>query len=386
MTWNWWGTPGLLVQILAWTAAVIALKTGGQRRTNRQLAVVLFLEGVYGAGNFGLLFFVTSPEAASALARFGAIAMATLPLQYLVFLGVSLRSPLVRPFASPIARRILHAATLVATAVVVMMPGVFITAVFEPGWASWNFTYHRLGPRIIQFHGLVSLIGLVVAIDAYRRAPRNSTARNRAGWFVVAFGLRDAFIAVIQVFMPWLRPIPFWGDLIYNPMHGMMYATYVPLLAYAILRHQLLGIDLRVRFVVKQGSVGAILAGAFLVASEVIESAIPVEGAVLGVVLAVVIAAALKPAQAIAEKIASAAMPNVQPNARYLDERRRVVLRGALENAWADGDLSDKERNLVVMLRRELGISNRDAVSLEDEVLMELDVKPEARAFQAISP
>jgi len=379
--WNWWGAPGLLVLVLAWTAAGVALGTGGQRGINRQLAVVLLLEGVYGAGNFGLVFFVTSPEAARVFARLGATAMATLPLQYLVFLGVSLRSPLVRPFGTRIGRWLLHATSLLAITLVVFLPKLFITDVFEPDWAPWNFNYRGFGPRVIQFHGLVSLAGLIVSMDAYRRAPRNSTARNRAGWFILAFGIRDAFIGAIQVLMPWLRPIPFWGDLIYNPIHGMMYATYVPLLAYAILRHQLLGIDLRVRSVVKQGSVGAVLAGVFMVVSEVIESVVPVQGVVLGVVLAIVVAAALKPAQTIAEMIVNAAMPNIRPNAEYLAHRRRVILRSALENAWADGELTDKEQHLVVLLSEELGVAHGDAALLEREVLRDLDLEPEKRAF-----
>ena len=381
MIWNWWGVPGTLVLVLAWSAAFVALRTGSSRRMNRQLALVLGLEGLYCVGNFGLLFFVTDAGAATAFARVGAVAMATLPIQYLLFLGVSLRTPLTRPFGSVRATFVLHGATAVATLFVILVPDLFITEVFRPEWAPWNFTYVRLGPRVVQFHGLVSLLGLIVSIDAYRRAPAGSASRSQAGWFIVAFGIRDAFIAAIQVLMPYVRPIPFWGDLIYNPIHGLMYMTYVPLLAYAILRHQLLDIDLRVKFIVKQGSVGAVLAVLFLITSEVIESIVPVEGAVLGVILALVIAAALRPAQRVAERVAAAVMPGVEPSKAYLGGRARLVMRGALENAWADGELSANEQSYLKLLREELDITSGQAAEVEAEVLSQLNLKPAARAF-----
>jgi len=161
----------------------------------------------------------------------------------------------------------------------------------------------------------------------------------------------------------------------------MMYATYVPILAYAILRHQLLDIDLKVRFALKQGTVGALLAGLFLVASEIIESVIHVEGAVLGVLLAVVIAGALHPAQKLAERLATSAMPGVRPDEIYLEGRRREVLRSAIEHAWADGELTDKECRLVRLLREELRVGERAASDLEAEVIAQLGLRAETRAF-----
>lgn len=372
MIWNWWGVPGVLVLVLAWTAAIIALRAGAGRSLNRRLAAVLLLEGVYGAGNFGLIFFVTAPEWAARLALVAAVAMATLPLQYLAFLGGSLRTPLVRPLRSRSGLWIIHVLTLAAAVTVLALPGRFITPVFEPPWAPWNFTYVGWGPRIVQFHGIVSVFALVVSIDAFRRAPRGSDARGRAGWFVIAFGIRDAFIAAIQILMPVVRPIPFWGDFIYNPVHGLMYAAYVPLLAYAVLRHQLLEIDLRVRFVLRQGSVGAVVAGVFLVVSELLESIVRVEGVMLGVLLAAVIAIVLHPAQRLAERFVSAVMPGVRPSAEYLDHRRVVVFRGALESAVAGGTVSERERGILARLKQDLGISDEEAAAIERSVREEM--------------
>lgn len=188
-------------------------------------------------------------------------------------------------------------------------------------------------------------------------------------WFIVAFGIRDAFISMIQLLMPVVRPMPFWGDLIYNPIHGLVYALYVPLLAYGVLRHQLLEIDLKLRFALTQGAVGAMIAGTFLVVSEALESIVPVEGVVTAIVLAVVIAVILRPAQKVAERFANQLMPGVTPTRGYLHERRLNVFRSALEGAIADGEITQNEEAILSRLRVQLEITKDEEQTLRRSVL-----------------
>jgi len=225
-----------------------------------------------------------------------------------------------------------------------------------------------MGPRLVQFHGLVSLFGLLVSIHAYILSPGGSAARNRAVWFIIAFGLRDAFIAVIQILMPLLRPIPYWGDLIYNPIHGLVYTLYVPLLAYGVLRHQLLEIDLRLRFALTQSVVGALIAGTFLVVSEGLESVFPVQGIATTIVLAGVIAIILRPAQKVAERFANRIMPGVRPTTDYLHERRLSVFRSALEGALDDGEITQREEAILSRLRKQLRITSDEEEMLRHSV------------------
>lgn len=368
MIWNWWGVPGAFVCALALTFAVAALRVKPQRRVNRLLAIVLVLEGLYTAGNFGFVFFVTGPGWARGFSLLGALGMATLPLEYLAFLGEALRTPLVRPLRSRPGKWIIHLAAITAAGAVLLVPGAFITPVFQPAWAPWNFTYTGIGPRTVQFHGLVSLFGLIVSIHAFVLSPVGSTARGRAKWFIVAFGIRDAFIAFIQILMPVIRPLPFWGDLVYNPIQGMVYALYVPLLAYSVLRHQLLDIDLKVRFALTQGTAGAVIAATFLVVSEGLESVVPVDGLVAAIVLAVVIAAVLRPAQKMAERFANRVMPGVRAEADYFKERRLTMFRDALEAAFDDGEITQREEAILERLRVQFGISRDEEQSLRREV------------------
>jgi len=368
MIWNWWGVPGLLAFLLGLTCAVAAVWVTPHRRVNRLLAVVLVLEGLYAAGNFGLIFFVTRPEWARVFALLGALGMATLPFEYLAFLGEALKTPLVRPLRTGPGRWLIHVAAVCAAGIVLLNPSAFITPVFQVEWAPWNFTYTGRGLRFVQFHGLVSLYGLLVSIHAYTLSPPRSAARNRAVWFIVAFGFRDAFIAIIQILVPVVRPVPYWGDLIYNPIHGMVYALYVPLLAYGVLRHQLLEIDLRLRFAFTQGVVGALIAGTFLVVSEGLESIFPVQGIVTAMVLAGVIAIILRPAQKVAEQFANRLMPGVRPTTDYLDERRLSVFRSALEGALDDGEITQREEAILSRLRKQLSITSNEEEMLRHSV------------------
>ena len=97
MSWSWWGAPGVLVIGLAWPLAVVALRAGPGRRLNRLLAWLLFLEGAYTASNLGLIFMVEAETAAKIVSGIGLFSQVALPLQYRLFLGEALRTPLTRP-------------------------------------------------------------------------------------------------------------------------------------------------------------------------------------------------------------------------------------------------------------------------------------------------
>jgi hypothetical protein len=354
---------------LAWTLAVIALRAGPGRRLNRLLAWLLFLEGAYTGTNVGLILFVDGRSAAAAVSFVGMATQIALPLQYLLFLGEALRTPLTRPFRGQRATWIIAAASVVLVGIGLLRPTLFITEVSPSDLGHWNYVYQGFGLRIVQFYGLVSLFGLIVAIQAFRRSSRGSIARNQAGWFIVAFGLRDAYMGFVATLFPVLRPIPLWGDFFYNPGIGLVYAAYIPLLAYAILKYQLFSIDLRLRFALRQGSAGALIAGVFLVMSEALESVVAVDGLAGGVLLATLVAVLLRPAQSVAERVAAGLMPNVRPDDAYFEKRRLAIFQAALESATIDGEISSDERELLRRLQRELELDEEVARRLEREAL-----------------
>ncbi len=371
MSWSWWGAPGVLVMGLAWALAVVALRAAPGRRLNRLLALLLFLEGAYTGTNVGLILFVEGKSAAEVVSLVGLVTQIVLPFQYLLFLGEALRTPLTRPFRSRRATILIAVVTILLSGFALIRPGLFLSEVAPSELGHWNYTYQGAGGWIVQLYGLASLFGLVVAIQAFRRSSRGSIARSQAGWFIVAFGLRDAYMGLVASLYPVLRPIPIWGDFFYNPAIGLIYAVYIPLLAYAILKYQLFSIDLRLRFVLKQGSAGALIAAVFLVASEALESVVAVDGLVAGVLLAMLVAVLLRPAQTVAERVAAGLMPNVRPDEAYLGPRRLSIFKAALESATFDGEISGDERELLDRLQSELGLDAELTRRLEREALSE---------------
>lgn len=374
MSWSWWGAPGVLVMGLSWALAVVALRAAPGRRLNRLLAWLLFLEGAYTGTNVGLILFVEGKSAAEVVSLVGLVTQIALPLQYLLFLGEALRTPLTRPFRGRRASVLIAGATIFLSSVALLRPTLFLTEVVPSELGHWNYGFQGPGEWVVQLYGLSALFGLVAAAHSFRRSSLGSIARSQAGWFIVAFGLRDAYMALVASLYPILRPIPAWGDFFYNPGIGLIYAAYIPLLAYAILKYQLFSIDLRLRFVLRQGSAGALIATVFLVMSEALESVVAVDGLVAGVLLAMLVAVLLRPAQTVAEQVAAGLMPNVRPDEAYFEQRRLAIFRAALESATIDGQISRDEREMLDRLQSELSLDDELASRLEREALSEQGV------------
>jgi hypothetical protein len=114
--------------------------------------------------------------------------------------------------------------------------------------------------------------------------------------------------------------------------------------------------------------VGALVVGAFIVGSEILESFVPVSGTLLNVLVAVSILIVLRPIQLLALKITSGLMRNVEDTPEYLEVRRHEVYRAALEGAIQDGVITEKERSILDHLSDSLGISRDEAALMEDNL------------------
>lgn len=367
LTWTPWALPGLLTAILAWAGAVVVLRTAPHRRLNRRLASLLVLEGLWMGGS--LFYMVEDPVAAYGAGALAVAAMAALPFQYLSFLSTSLRTSLVAPFRSRAAFLLLALASTGAALWVLVSPSSFITDLYSPEWATWNFRFRPLGQRAAQLLGAAALFGLAAALHAFVKTRADSAARSRAKWFAIAFGVRDVYAGIANLLYPVLRDVPFWGDFVYNAGQTSVYLVYIVLLAYGVLHTQMFDIDLKVKFALEQSTVGSFFAAAFFTGDFVLQKIIPVEGTVLGFLSAAAVTLGLRPIQRFAERFAGRVMDDVEETPEYLRSRKRTVYRAALEGAVEDGVISDKERDILERLRRELEISGEIGRRLEEQVV-----------------
>lgn len=369
MSFTWWALPGILTFLAAWVFAAVVMKTAPARAVNRHLSVVLVLGGLWMGGLLGFLFLLSSPRLAFATATLGAAAMAALTFQYLAFLGASLDSPLVRPFQGRVARWVLGSAAAASALLVLSRPQDFLGSPYSPEWASWNVQFQ--GPAaiwLLRAHAAVSFFGLVAALAAWRRTRPGSAARGRARWFAIAFGVRDAYLVLAQPLYPILRPMPFWGDFVYNPLTSVLYLFFIAALAYGVLRVQVLEIDLKLKLALQQSTVGALITGGFFLTSEILESLLPINSKLVGLGAAALIVTLLRPFQVMAERLAGRVMPTVQDTPDYLEGRKTELYRAAVEGAIQDGSISERERAILDSLAAKLGIAGERAAAVEREL------------------
>lgn len=143
------------------------------------------------------------------------------------------------------------------------------------------------------------------------------------------------------------------------------------LVAYALLKHRLFDLDLRLRWTLHRGTVATAFFAAFLVVSEVAENFLDEKlGLLAGGAAAGLLLFALHPIQRASERLAHAALPR----AKRVDEMRRderlELYRAQVSLAWADGALDRSERLLLEQLRVRLDLTLEEAAPLEREAAL----------------
>jgi hypothetical protein len=153
-------------------------------------------------------------------------------------------------------------------------------------------------------------------------------------------------------------------------LYGLARVATVLLLSYAILRRQLLGIDVKVKWTLKQSTVAAAFIGVFFIVSESASTFFAEEGglgAYMGIAAAGFLVFVMAPLQRAAEGIANAAMPGVKAAGEMSRDERAAVYRDAALQAWSDGSLDRNERALLDRLQGSLGLDRDEAMRIEQE-------------------
>ncbi len=145
----------------------------------------------------------------------------------------------------------------------------------------------------------------------------------------------------------------------------------LPILAtYAVLRHQLLGIDVRLKWTIRRGTLAAIFLAAFLIVAQLIQNVANARlGYLVGAIAAGLLLFALAPLQRFSQRFADAALPRVRdpraaPPARRLDAYRQTA-----ELLLADGVLTSHKERALAALADELGISAVAALEVRQRAL-----------------
>lgn len=358
------GILGLIAIAACWGLAFILYRVGTTGSVARKLSVLLIIEGIVlataGFPEFALGLSEAFYEShqrfyfySALVHHFSDVAMLAL---YPPFLALALDTKLTRPF---IDRRV-RIALAIGSAIFVVLVVI---------------SDSRIGYTVL--YSVVTLLfvyALVASIHAWLTAKRG-IARERAGIFALAFGLRDLGWGLsysIAAWVMWTQP----DQLAMTPVAWLGKSVYalgtllaIPLIAYGILRTKLFDIDLRIRWTIKQSTVAAVFIAVFYLVSEGADRLLSSEfGNIMGLFASALVVFFLVPLQRFAERVAGAAMPNTENTPEYAMFRKMQVYEAALTEALPDGRISERERELLNRLRETLGISVSDAEAIEGEL------------------
>ncbi len=354
---DWLGIPAAFI---AWGFALYVFQVAPKTLAARLLIALLVIDGIAVISSYGNSY-VIDPHIGLGETRWWQIHQASDWLVitfYLAFIGVTVRSPLTRPLRkSGVRSALMVVGTVLAfsmfflskSSLEAMMPALYPTIVLTLTW------------------------GFVSAIHAWMIA-KDKASRARARAFTMAFGMRDVtwiltFIASTLAALEMLDEDGLLGQFV-PVAYALAVVIYVPLVAYGMLRTQLFDIDLRIKRTLKRSTVAAAFVAAYFLVSEVAANYLSNQlGTVLGLTCTAALIFFLEPIQRAAQRFSDAAMPNTQATPEYESYRKLQVYESALRTALENGDISNRERQVLNSLIQSMGIDPQAAEALERDAL-----------------
>jgi hypothetical protein len=359
---------GPLSALCLWGIAAISLRGDSRGHANVHLAVM----GIAGGFDFGLgslAFVVADRTTAYNLFVYGfAVSWIYVPA-YLCFLGVAIKSRLLRPLRSRWVRVAVYAIGAgSAVASVVWNHAVYVGFEHDPN-LGWDATPGLL--FLVSGWSSIALVLLTipVTIFAWRSAAAGTIERQRAGAYLSAFLVADGSILVSNVAALLVTDVVA-QDFVDNVLFPLGFVAFAALLVRGIVRYQLLDFDLKVKWTLQRGTVAAIILGAAVVAGQVAQNYLSgAFGWLAGGIVAGLLIFAIRPIERFAERLSDRAMPRTTGTPEYLAQRKHEIYRAAIEDAMRDGVVSAKERALLLRLSDNLGLSSDESTRIEREVL-----------------
>lgn len=149
---------------------------------------------------------------------------------------------------------------------------------------------------------------------------------------------------------------------------GIWQLAFPMLMGYAILRHGLFELDMKIKRTVQSSLLAAAFVATFFAAGEVAQLVFSeAAGPYVGVMAASALLFGIHPLQRLAERLSSAALPGVKPISRMTHGERLALFREEAEAAWADRHLDVKERRMLDILRVRLALTADEALRVEGE-------------------
>ncbi len=219
----------------------------------------------------------------------------------------------------------------------------------------------------VRIAGAIQLaLNVLLAAMWLRNAARSeglarASARSLA-WAILATALVGMLVAA-----------PAAGSISYTTglQFGIARLLLIALVAYGIVRHQLLGVDVKVRWTISKTTLAAVFIAVFFIASEAAQQFFgeTFGSAYLGIAAAGALVFAIAPLQRFADRVAAKAVP-LGGQSRPVEPTRRAddVYRAMLTKFLADAKITRAEERALADLAAELGIDAGRAFRMREEI------------------
>lgn len=286
------------------------------------------------------------------------------PLFVMGFVGLWVLRESLHPRQTPRAR----AAFPVAAGLLLapLLEASIITALFlKFGWKGVVSAYEpSVWADVVNAGFLLACLPALVGLAwTVRVALRNPTFRTKAKVLVALAG----FIVLSGVYVGWdWAPEATAARFFAIFLLGLWRILLPALVAYALVRHRLFGVDVRLRWTLVRATMALAFLGVFFVAAQLAQNYLTTKyGWGFGGVAAGLLLFTINPLQGIAERFVQTVLPHAKPVIAMPHPDRVALFRQQATLVWSDGAMGRKERALLDALRDRLGIPFAEAAHIE---------------------
>lgn len=232
--------------------------------------------------------------------------------------------------------------------------------------SSIDASYSRLSYILEETSFLATLVAAAIVVVPAWRSPVVSIRREGRALAGLVTGVVGCvglvtFLGGPPAVEDWVSP----AQGIADALGGMAIAAFC---GYALLKHRLFDIDLKLKWTIRRGTVAAIFVAVFFAVSQVAQNFLAESyGWMAGGLVAGLLLFAITPLQRVADRVAAVAMPGVREGDMGT-ERRAIFYRTAVAMALSDSIITREEERHLARLAEQLGLSHTEALRMREEV------------------
>ncbi len=166
------------------------------------------------------------------------------------------------------------------------------------------------------------------------------------------------------------------GNIDNTAVYGIARIITFAVLSYAIVRHQLLGIDVKLRWTISKGTIAAVFIAVFFIASETAQQFFgeTLGSTYIGIAAAGMLVFTMAPLQRVAERLAERAVPVAPaPSPISASNGEREHYRVLLRRFLADGRMTRDEERALARVATLAGMTPDDTLAARHEVQAEIE-------------